>query len=292
MDSKLRQLPRRPYGKQGISISVIGFGGILVMNADPNDASRLVAEAVERGVNYFDVAPTYGDAEVKLGPALEPYRKNVFLACKTTERTREGSAKELKQSLERLRTDYLDLYQVHGITDVAKDVDVAFGKGGAMEVFMEAKKSGQVRHLGFSAHSIAAAFAAMDRYDFDSILFPINFATFYKGDFGPTVIERAKSKGMTILALKALARQRWPKDDPDRKKFPKCWYQPLTDRREAELGLNFTLSQPVAAAIPPGEESIFRMALDIASNHRPITATEMAELKKLAAALDPIFPHA
>jgi len=105
------------------------------------------------------------------------------------------------------------------------------------------------------------------------------------------VIERAKSKRMTILALKALARQRWPKDDPDRKKFPKCWYQPLTDRREAELGLRFTLSQAVTAAIPPGEEIMFRMALDIASRFHPISASEIAELKKLAATLDPIFPH-
>ena len=290
--SSANALPRRAYGRKEVQLSVIGFGGILVMNAEPKDASRLVAEAVERGVNYFDVAPTYGDAEVKLGPALEPYRKNVFLACKTTERTREGAAAELRRSLERLRTDHLDLYQLHGITDVAKDVDVAFGKGGAMEVFIEAKRSGQVRHLGFSAHSIAAAFAAMDRYDFDSILFPINFATFYKGNFGPTVVEKAKAKGMTVLALKALARQRWPKDDPNQKKYPKCWYQPLIDPREAELGLRFTLSQPVTAAIPPGEETIFRMALDFATNFRSITESETAELQKLAATLDPIFPHA
>jgi len=142
------------------------------------------------------VSPTYGDAELKLGPALEPYRKKVFLACKTGQRRREGALEELNESLRRLRTDYLDLYQLHSITDVKDDVDVVFAKGGAIEVFLEAEKQGRIRYLGFSAHSEQAALAAMDRYDFDSVLLPINFATFYKGDFGPRVIAAAKSKGM------------------------------------------------------------------------------------------------
>ncbi len=283
-------LLRREYGQTGVKLSIIGFGGIVVKDAEQQHANRVVAEAFEKGVNYFDVAPTYGDAELKLGPALEPYRKKVFLACKTTERRREGASHELEQSLKRLRTDHLDLYQLHAITDVKKDVDVAFAKGGAMEVFVEAKKQGRVRYLGFSAHSEEAALAAMDRYDFDSILFPVNFATFFKGEFGPRVIATAKSKGLAILALKALARQRWPQGDPSRKKYPKCWYQPLTQRDEARLGLYFTLSQPVTAAIPPGEESLFRMALDLAMNFKLVSARELETAKQMAGPLNPVFP--
>ena len=116
-------LPQREYGKTGMKLSIIGFGGIVVKDTEQKHANRIVAEAFERGVNYFDVAPTYGDAELKLGPALEPYRKKVFLACKTTERQRGGASEELKESLKRLRTDYLNLYQLHAITDVQKDVD-------------------------------------------------------------------------------------------------------------------------------------------------------------------------
>ena len=289
-DSKNRaSLPKREYGQTGVKLSIIGFGGIVVRDAEQQHANRVVSEAFERGVNYFDVAPTYGDAELKLGPALEPYRRKVFLACKTTERRREGAAEELKRSLKRLRTDYLDLYQLHAITDIKKDVDTAFAKGGAMEVFIEAKKQGQVRYLGFSAHSEQAALAAMARYDFDSILFPINFATFYKGGFGPKVIAAAKSKAMAILALKALARQRWPQGDPSRKEYPKCWYQPLTERREARLGLYFTLSQDVTAAIPPGEESLFRMALDLAVDFKPISRQDLEKTKKMAESMNPIF---
>jgi len=282
-------LPQREYGKTGVKLSIIGFGGIVVKDAEQQHANRIVAEVFEKGVNYFDVAPTYGDAELKLGPALEPYRKNVFLACKTTERQREGASKELKESLKRLGTDYFDLYQLHAITDIQKDVDTVFAKGGAMEVFIEAKKQGQVRYLGFSAHSEEAALAAMDRYDFDSILFPINFATFYKGSFGAKVIATAKSKGVAILALKALARQQWPQDDPLRKEYPKCWYQPLTIRQEARLGLYFTLSQSVTAAIPPGEDSLFRMALDLAMDFEPISAQDSEKVKQMAVSLNPIF---
>jgi aryl-alcohol dehydrogenase-like predicted oxidoreductase len=287
----LPKLPRRAYGDTGERLSILGFGGIVVSGAEQEHANRVVAEAVEKGVNYFDVAPSYGDAEIKLGPALEPYRKDVFLACKTTERTKEGAAAELKESLRRLRTDHFDLYQLHAITDVQKDVDAVFGPGGAMEVFREAKKQGMVRYLGFSAHSEEAALAAMERYDFDSILFPVNFATFYKGNFGPRVIDAAKSRGVARLALKAMARQQWPKGDPLRQQFPKCWYQPLTERNEAKLALYFTLSQSITAAVPPGDESLFRLALDLAMGFRPISQKERESLQELAQTLSPVFGH-
>lgn len=283
------KLPQRAYGDTGERLSIIGFGGIVVSGVEQEHANRVVAEAVEKGVNYFDVAPTYGDAEIKLGPALEPYRKDVFLACKTTERTKEGAAAELAESLKRLRTDHLDLYQLHAISDVDKDVETAFGKGGAMEVLLDAKKQGRVRYLGFSAHSEEAALAAMERCDFDSVLFPINFATFYEGNFGPRVIEAARSKGVARLALKAMAKQQWPENDPLRKQYPKCWYQPLIDRKEAKLALYFTLSQPVTAAIPPGEESLFRLALDLAMGFRPVSQKEKETLRQMAHSLNPVF---
>lgn len=283
------KLPRRAYGDTGERLSIIGFGGMVVSGVEQEQANRLVAEAIEKGVNYFDVAPSYGDAEIKLGPALEPYRKNVFLACKTERRTRDGAAAELKESLQRLRTDHVDLYQLHAISDVRKDVDVAFGKDGAMEAFLEAKKQGRVRYIGFSAHSEEAALAAIERYEFDSVLFPVNFAAFYKSDFGPRIMEAAKSRGVARLALKALARQQWPKDDPVRKEYAKCWYQPLMERDDAKLALYFTLSQPITAAIPPGEESLFRMALELAMGFRPVSQQEKQTLRQMARSLNPIF---
>ena len=283
------QIPRRAYGKNGIKLSIIGFGGIAVMDAATDDAARLVGEAVERGVNYFDVAPTYGNAEIMLGPALAPYRKNVFLACKTTQRTREQAAAEFEASLEHLRTEYFDLYQFHNLMEVEKDVDVVFGKGGAIELFREARKDGRIRHIGFSTHSTTAAMAAMDRFDFDSVMFPVNFASWLKNDFGATILAKAIEKGLTPLALKGMARRRWPKDDPGKKTYDKCWYEPISDPVEAALALRWTLSRPVAAAVTPGHDSLVRLAMDIAANFKPITPPEEQRLRTLALGLEAIF---
>ena len=290
--SNAAKMPKRPFAKTGIDLSIIGYGGIVVMDNDQSHANQSVAEAVDKGINYFDVAPAYGDgeAEIKLGSALEPYRKNSFLACKTGERKREGAAFELKQSLQRLRTDYLDLYQLHAISDVKEDVDVAFARGGAMEVFIEAKKAGQIRYLGFSAHSEEAAVAAMERFDFDSILFPINYASYLKGEFGPRVVAMAKEKGLARLALKTLARQKWPsRNDPLRKKFEKCWYQPIHTDAEADLSVRWTLSQDVTAAISPGEQALYDLAVRVAMDFKPLTAQEHEKVAAFAADKIPLF---
>ncbi len=249
----------------------------------------IVADAVACGVNYFDVAPSYGDAEIKLGPALEPYRKDVFLACKTDKREREGAQFEFNRSLERLRTDHFDLYQLHGIASVQEDVDPAFVKGGVMDMLIEKKKAGQIRFLGFSAHSFEAASAAMDRCDFDSALVPINFACYLKGNFGPRIIEKAKRKGVTLLAIKAMAKQRWSQSDSRREQYEKCWYEPLTEREEAAMGLRWTLSQPVTAAIPPGDERLFRLALDIALESVELSQKEFEKVSAMAEHLNPLF---
>ncbi|NOY36483.1 MAG: aldo/keto reductase [Chlorobi bacterium] len=280
-------LEKRSLGKTGEKLSILGFGGIVVMNATPKQAAERVAEAIDYGVNYFDVAPTYGDAEIKLGPALESYRKKVFLACKTTGRKKEDARNELEQSLKRLRTDYFDLYQLHAVTTM-DDVETIFSSGGAMETFLKARDEGKVRFLGFSAHSVEAAMALMDRFDFDTILFPVNFATWYAGNFGPQVLARAREKEMGILALKAMARRPYPEGAT---RTPKCWYQPLTDKEDANMGLRFTLSHAVTAAIPPGNENLFKMALSLAAEFKPLTKEETEIIKQKGLAETPLFKY-
>lgn len=282
------KLEKRSLGKTGEKLSILGFGGIVVMDATPEQASQRVKEAIDYGINYFDVAPTYGDAEIKLGPALEPYRKDVFLACKTTKRTRDEARQELENSLANLGTDHFDLYQHHAVTSL-EDVDTLLGKGGSMETFLEAREEGKIRFIGFSAHSVEAAMALMDRFDFDTILFPINFTTWYAGNFGPQVLARAKEKGMGILALKAMAKQPYASDEENR--LPKCWYRPLTDPEEAKMGLRFTLSHPVTAALPPGNEDLFSMALGLATGFKPLNNEEVEKIKKIGLAGEPIFKY-
>ncbi len=207
--SNARPIPRRTLGKTGEQLSIIGFAGIVVMENSPSFASNMVAEAVDRGINYFDVAPTYGNAQERLGSALHPYRNKVFLACKEEDWTKDGSSRLLDESLRLLRTDRVDLYQFHALSKMP-DLDQIFGPNGAMETFESARKEGKVRFIGFSAHSVEVALAAIERYDFDTILFPINCVLFSQAKFGPQVIEKARQKQMGIVALKGMAKTTWP----------------------------------------------------------------------------------
>jgi aryl-alcohol dehydrogenase-like predicted oxidoreductase len=280
------KIEQRVLGRTGEKLSMIGFGGIVVMNATAAEAADRVAEAIDYGVNYFDVAPSYGNAEQMLGPALEPYRPRIFLACKTQARDRAGALKELEESLSRMRTDHFDLYQFHAVTRV-EDARRILGPEGALEAFLQARQAGKIRYIGFSAHSVEAAEVLLDGYDFDTILFPFNYGTWYAGNFGPQVLEKARAKQMGILALKAMAKGPWPENAV--RKFEKCWYEPFSTEREVSLGLRFTLSHPITAAIPPGDETLFRMALREALRFEPLEAGEVEELKRMAAAGRPLF---
>lgn len=287
-DKPASGLERRALGRTGESLSVVGFGGVVVDGVSAEEATGSVAWAIDAGINYFDVAPTYGNAEDMLGLALKPYREDVFLACKTQERTRDGALAELDRSLKKMRTDRFDLYQHHAVTKTA-DVETILGPDGAMDGFEAARKAGKVRFVGFSAHSVEAALALIDGYDFDSILFPVNFATWTAGDFGPQVLAKAQAKGMGILCLKALAKGPWP--EGAEKRYKKCWYEPLDQTAEADLALRFTLSHPVTAAIPPGDPGLFKMAVKLARGFTPVTSEEEAELKRKAAAGTPLFRY-
>jgi predicted aldo/keto reductase-like oxidoreductase len=280
-------LPRRTLGRTGEALSIIGLGGMALANETPEVTGRLVREAFENGVNYFDVAPSYGNAEDLLGPALKPFRKKSFLACKTLARDSQGAALELSHSLEKLLTDHLDLYQFHALTKT-EEVEKIFGPGGAAETFLKAKKDGRIRFIGFSAHSTEAALLALDTFPFDTILFPVNYVSSLGGSFGPSVLEKARSKGLGILAIKALAQTPWLEGEA-RTGCPKCWYRPITDPAEQGLALRFTLSQPVTAAVPPGDPAIFRSALRLGKEFSPLTEGELGELRERAAKLKPVF---
>lgn len=280
-------IPTRPY-RDGVRLSIIGMGGIVVMGGSQKDADDRVAEAVDAGINYFDVAPSYGDgeAEAKLGPALQPYRKRSFLACKTMERNAAGAQKELTRSLKRLKTDHIDLYQFHAVTTM-DDVERIFAPGGAAETFVKARREGDIRYIGFSAHSESAALAMMDHLPFDSILFPFNFVCYSRGDFGPRVMQRAKEKGVERLALKAMAYTPWPKGAE--KTHPKCWYRPVDDEELARQALRFTLSEDITAALPPGDERLFAMAMRLAPSLSPLTPDERKNLLTRTTNLEPLF---
>jgi len=280
-------LEKRKYGKTNVYLSVVGFGGILVMNENQENANRIVAEAIEKGINYFDVAPSYGNAEERLGPALKPYRNSVFLACKTNKRTKREAWEELQQSLKRLYTDYFDLYQLHAVTTL-DEVNQIFSEEGAIEALIEAREQGLVKYLGFSAHSEEAALALLERFNFNSILFPINWVCWLQGDFGKRVIEKALEKGAAILALKTLAKRKLRESEP--RVWSKCWYAPVENFEEALMATRFTLSKLITAAVSPGHVELFRWLCDAVEMFKPLSREEEEKIAEKCRGIEPIFP--
>jgi aryl-alcohol dehydrogenase-like predicted oxidoreductase len=269
-------LIRRHY-RDEVDLSILGFGGMVVAGMPQRDADELVQLARDCGVNYFDVAPSYGqgDAERKLGVAVNSCRAEVFLACKTMERSAGGARADLSKSLRNLQTDSFDLYQFHAVSSL-EEVDEIFAPGGALEAAVQAKREGRVRYLGFSAHSVDAALAMLNRFAFDSLLFPINYVCYAQGNFGPQVLKKAREQGVACIALKAMALG--PRRPEDRSKYPSCWYHPIEDRLLAGQALRFALSEDVTAVLPPGDARCFRMALDLARDFTPLTAYERSDL--------------
>ena len=283
------QIPKRPY-RDEVKLSILGLGGMLLVGMEQSSADGIVAEALARGINYFDVAPFYGsgEAEQKMGRALAPHRGKVFLACKTLERSAKGAKEELDHSLRQLRTDHFDLYQFHAVSDM-QEVDEIFAPGGALEAFLRAREQGKIRYIGFSAHSVEAALAMLDRFSFDSVLFPVNFICCARGNFGLQVVAKAKELGVARLAIKAMAHGPWRKGE--KKTYPNCWYRPIEDREMARQALRFTLSEGVTAAIPPGDERLFRMALELAPDLPPLGDDERKELLARTRGLRPLLRH-
>jgi predicted aldo/keto reductase-like oxidoreductase len=188
-----------------------------------------------------------------------------------------------------LQTDHFDLYQLHALSSV-EQVEQVFAPGGAMETFVKAKKDGKVKYLGFSAHSVDAAMLAMKNFDFDSILFPINFACWNAGNFGPQVYAEAERQGMGILALKAMALTRLK--DGEQKFYKNVWYKPILDEEIMKMALKYTLSKNITAAVPPGKNTLFLKALEFMDDFGEITAEETAKLTELSQVTEPIFMHA
>ncbi len=284
---KKSQIPKRRY-RDEIQLSIIGLGGMLLVGMEQSRANRIVSESLEQGINYFDVAPFYGngEAERKMGIALATNRDRIFLACKTLERSSKGAQKELEQSLRRLLTDRIDLYQFHAVTDM-EEVDEIFASGGALEAFLHAREQGKIHYIGFSAHSVQAALAMLSRFSFDSILFPVNFVCYAQGNFGPQVMAKAKKLNVSRLALKAMAHGPWRKGE--KRKYANCWYRPIEDKDLAREALRFTLSEDVTAAVPPGDERLFRMALELAHDLPPLRPGERKDLLAGTRGLRPLL---
>ena len=260
-------------GRTGIEVSTVAYGGIVSAGFYDNalypelgqEASdRFVGFAVDQGVNYFDVAPSYGNAEEQLGNSLKPYRRRIHLACKTGRRDRRSAEAELEQSLRRLHTDDLDVYQLHAVSSM-KDVEEAFAPGGVMELMRDVKEKGVAARIGFTAHSEDAALRMIQLYDFDTVLFPFNWFMHMAHGMGARLLEAAKERNMGILCMKAFIERKWESNDERlNSPFPKSWCKPIDVEDEAfgMAAMRYALSLGVNTLIPPGNFESFRFAVE------------------------------
>lgn len=286
------------FGRTGISISAVTYGGIVSAGfydganyptEDQEASDRYVRWAIEHGINYFDVAPSYGNAQEQLGNSLKPYRSQIHLACKTAQRMRVDAEKELNNSLALLHTDYFDVYQVHGITSM-EEVETAFGPGGVMEMIRGLKEKGIAKNIGFSAHNEDAALKMIELYDFDSVLFPFNWFMNMEHDMGSRLIKAAKEKDMGVLCMKAFIERSW-ENDAERlaSPFPKSWCKPIdtTDKEFGTAAMKYALSLGVDTLIPPGNFQSFSFAVEHIDEclEHPFTSKDRAFLEEKLAAV-------
>lgn len=283
-------MENRRLGKTGHMSSILTFGSAAFWRVSQEEADSAIELAIEHGINHFDVAPTYGQAEIRLGPWMAKHHKEVFLACKTTERSKVRAWESLKRSLETLRVDYFDLYQFHGVNDL-ETLNVILGPGGAMEAFLEAREQGLVRHIGITGHRPFVQVEALNRFDFDTVLFPLNrVLAAHRNDYNDfsILVDYAKQKDVGMIAIKAVTKQAWQSEMREYKTF----YEPFDEQEDIDKSLWYVLSQGVTTAAMPADFSLWPKVIDAANRLRNIDDKEQREVVAEVRKYQPIFPRA
>lgn len=283
-------MENRRLGRTGHMSSVLTFGAAALWQVTEAEAEAAIELAIEHGVNHIDVAPSYGQAEIRLGPWLEKHRSEVFLACKTGERSKAGAWESIKQSLDRLRVDHFDLFQFHGVNDV-ETLNVILGPGGALEAVLEAKEQKLLRHIGITGHRPFVLADAIQRFQFDTVLFPLNrVLAAHRNDYTDfsILLDQAQQKDVGTIAIKAVARQPW--QGPMH--MYRTWYEPFDRQADIDKCLWYTLSQGVTTAAMPGDLSLWPLLIDAAERLRALDEQEQDDVVSESRRYRPIFAQA
>ncbi len=279
-------IEKLPFGRTGHESTRALFGAAALGNVDQGAADRTLDVLLEYGVNHIDTAASYGDAELRIGPWMPRHRGDFFLATKTEKRTYQGAKEELARSLERMQTDYVDLWQMHILVD-PQDWETAMGPGGALEAFIEAREQGLVRHLGVTGHGVTIAemhLRSLERFEFDSVLLPYNLAMMqnaqYAQDF-EALYEICRKKNVAFQAIKTLTRGPWG----NKEKTHNTWYEPYTEQEDIDRVIHWALSRPGIFLNTVGDIHLLPKVLDaIARFEKPVSDAEVAAL-----AMEPLF---
>ncbi len=260
-------MEKRRLGRTEHMSSIVSFGGAAFMKIDQDEADRTLKLVFEHGINHLDVAPHYEDAEIRIGTWMKKYRKQCFLACKTLECTKKAAGEDLYRSLERLQTDHFDLYQLH-FMDKMSDLETALGPGGAMEAIVEARSQGLLNYIGITGHNLPLQLEALNRFDFDTVMFPFNFILYrdsqYRSNF-EKLMEKVRERDVAALAIKAIAQGNWEKEYQvlDRYERPySTWYKPFEEVGEIAVALSFALSMGFSTMISASDVKLLELTLD------------------------------
>lgn len=259
-------MEQRRLGRIGHNSSVLIYGAAALGEVTQDVADASIQEALNAGINHFDVAAGYADAELRMGPWMSRIRNDIFLATKTGERSADAAWTEINKSLERLQTDRLDLIQLHAVGDLA-ELDRATGTGGAIEAAVRARDEGLVDWIGITGHGSEAPathYEALQRFPFDSVLSPINWILSqdrgYLDDYERLVAE-TQAQDVALMAIKTVSRRNWP--DGQDKHSHATWYEPLADPTTIDAAVAWALSHPEIAGIAtPGDVHLLGMVIE------------------------------
>jgi aryl-alcohol dehydrogenase-like predicted oxidoreductase len=283
-------IPMLPFGRSGhISTRTI-FGGAALANATQGEADRTLEVLLQYGVNHIDVASSYGNAELRIAPWLERYRAQFYLATKGDARTAPEAKAELHRSLERMRVDYVDLWQIHSLADPI-EWDTALSPGGAIDAAVEAKEQGLIRAIGVTGHGLQIAATirrSLARFDFDAVLLPYNYITmqnpYYAENFN-ALVATCQQRNVAVQTIKSIAARPWMGREHTRS----TWYEPLTDQPDIDLAVHWVLSRPGIFLNTVGDIHLLPKVLDAASRFQ--TGPSDAEMRAVVARwnLEPLF---
>lgn len=280
----------RRFGRTGHMSTVAIFGAAAFWEVGQAEADEVMEQVIASGVNHIDVAPSYGIAEERLGPWLARERDRFFVGCKTMERTKEGASAELGRSLERLQVDYFDLYQIHAITSLA-ELDEVTRAGGALDALIEAREASLTRFIGITGHGVdcpAVFIEALRRFDFDSVLFPINFVQYANTTYrqnAEDLLQQCRAKNVGTMIIKPIARGPWG----EHPKTHNTWYQPFTDPDNIQQAVNFVLSQDVTGLCTVGDTRLLPLVLGACENFTLLSETGQEALVDSAVEYEPLF---
>ena len=283
-------IPVLEFGRTGHKSTRAIFGAAALGNVTQAEADDTMELLRQHGINHIDTAASYGDAELRIGPWMETYRSDFFLATKTGERRRDDAYAEISRSLERLRTDHVDLIQLHNLVDES-DWQTAFAPGGVLEAVVRAKDEGLVRFIGVTGHGVTVAaqhLRSLGEYPFDSVLLPYNYPmsrnTAYIEDF-EALVEVCEQRGVAIQTIKAITRAPWG----ERQQTANTWYEPLTDQSPIDLAVSWVLGRAGFFLNTVGDIHILPKVLEAAERFSERPSDEaMDELNK-AFGLEPLF---